>query len=92
VTKKCASHVFSIPRPQKCGSWASAPVAACGILVVLGAPNSYNFIYSRFPFNGSIGAFPSEPRSALQVAAREVDEGIDAQERKLGISGRGEGQ
>src|ERR1019366_968415 len=22
VTKKCASHVFSIPRPQKCGSWA----------------------------------------------------------------------
>ena len=23
MTKKCASHVFSIPRPQKCGSWAS---------------------------------------------------------------------
>jgi hypothetical protein len=39
----------------------SAPVAACGILVVLGAPNSYNFIYSRFPFNGRIGAFTSEP-------------------------------
>ena len=43
----------------------SAPVAACGILVALGAPNSYNFIYSRFPFNGWIGAFTSEPRAAV---------------------------
>ena len=25
MTKKCASHVFSIPRPQKCGSWAKTP-------------------------------------------------------------------
>ena len=25
MTKKCASHVFSIPRPQKCGSWVRCP-------------------------------------------------------------------
>lgn len=40
----------------------SAPVAARGILVVLGAPNSYNFIYSRFP--STAGSGPSPPGSA----------------------------
>ena len=43
----------------------SAPVAACGILVALGAPNSYNSIYSRFPFNGWVGAFTSEPGATV---------------------------
>ena len=50
----------------------SAPVAACGILVALGAPNSYNFIYSRFPFNGWIGAFTSEQRAAVIFPAEYV--------------------
>src|ERR1017187_5352080 len=43
----------------------SAPVAACGILLALGAPDSYNFIYSRFPFNGWIGVFFCEVRPTV---------------------------
>ena len=43
----------------------SASVAACGILVALGAPNSYNFIYSRLLFNGWIEAFTSERRNTV---------------------------
>jgi hypothetical protein len=33
--------------------------------MALGIPNSYNFIYSRFPFNGWIGAFTSERRATV---------------------------
>jgi hypothetical protein len=53
----------------------SAPVAACGILLALGAPNSYNFIYSRFPFNGWIGAFTSAIREPeFAVAERLLEQ------------------
>jgi hypothetical protein len=49
-----------------CGR-TSAPVAACGILVALGAPNSYNFIYSWFPSAARSGPSPPSRKGSMRL-------------------------
>jgi hypothetical protein len=61
---------------------ASTPVAACGILVAFGAPNSYIFIYSLRPNMCWVESFPL--RCALMIypsgcAIRSLSAGQNAE-------------
>ena len=71
MTKKCASRVFSIARPQKCGSWARK--ANDLQLVFGGIPGK-----STPPFAHSAEAF-----TAAAIAVPGTDD--DADSYRLGV-------